>query len=109
MEAIGVGNEDIFRISYGVDGYIRHFIMIEVQRVYVGGMSYHVGAYFNTDGARLDDIRITNTGFTTSSDGYGNAFYMSRFESDPKGFCLSDNGINLNMVGTSRIESTIYP
>tara|TARA_Y100000004_G_scaffold196126_1_gene265153 strand:+ start:11712 stop:28643 length:16932 start_codon:yes stop_codon:yes gene_type:complete len=99
-----VGNEDIFRISYGVDGYIRHFInKVEVQRVYVGaGMSYHVGAYFNTDGAQLDDIRITNTGFTTSSDGYGNAFYMSRFESDPKGFCLSDNGINLNMVGTNQ-------
>lgn len=112
IDALGsgwrVGNEDIFRISYGVDGYVRHFInQVEVQRVYVGmGMSYHVGSYFNTDGAQLDDIRITNTGFTTSSDGYGNAFYMGRFESEPRGFCLSDNGINLNMVGTN--QNRIY-
>jgi len=112
VDALGsgwrVGNEDIFRISYGVDGYVRHFInKVEVQRVYVGaGMSYHVGAYFDTNGAQLDDIRITNTGFTTSSDGYGNAFYMGRFESDPRGFCMSDNGIHLNMVGNQ--QNRIY-
>lgn len=97
-------NDDIFRISYGTDGYVRHFVnKVEVQRVYVGaGMSYHVGAYFNTDGSMFDDIRITNTGFTTSSDGYGNAFYMYRYENTPTGFSLASNGYDLNMVGSNQ-------
>jgi DNA-binding beta-propeller fold protein YncE len=96
-------NDDFFRISYGVDGYVRYFAsQVEVYREFVGyGQSYFPALFFNTTGGQFDDIRITTTGFTTSTDGYGNSYDLyQKGDNALRGFHISRDGMNLNSVGT---------